>query len=223
MSTIEQLSRYGTNLPTRIMLPALPGMDLWAFLENSDFQRRTKRGLYRQDEVALIGHDTHLDTDYQLMRDIGCVGIRDAARWYLTNPARNQFDWQWMDRMVVAAEQHNLQLYIDLWHYGYPDWLDMMSSEAVDHFAEFARQISIRYSTIQYYCVCNEPSLLVEMGGRRGEWGPFLYDAEAVRRQVCKMIIRRPRQYWISGQTRFWYCPNPGMQPNSIRKITRRQ
>jgi hypothetical protein len=93
--------------------------------------------------------------------------------------------------MVPAADASGLKLYLDLWHYGYPDWLDIMSGEAVDHFAEFARQIALRYPTIQYYCVANEPSLFVELAGRRGRWRPFLrrQDATLLRRQVCKMII----------------------------------
>ncbi len=31
-------------------------MELWAFLENSNFQRRKAGGLYRQDEIKLIRH-----------------------------------------------------------------------------------------------------------------------------------------------------------------------
>src|SRR5437764_7357053 len=68
-------------LQPRPTINALQPMDLWAFLENSDFQRRKGPMLYRQDEVELIRHDKYLEVDYQLMVDIGCKGIRDAARW----------------------------------------------------------------------------------------------------------------------------------------------
>src|SRR5690606_17150569 len=143
-------------------------MQLWAFLENSDFQRRKGGALYRQDEVRLIRHDEFLETDYQLLADIGCVGVRDAARWYVSHPAPNRFDWTWIDRVVAAAEKYHLHLYLDLWHYGYPDWLDLMSDEAPYHFAEFARQIARRYPSLVYYCICNEPTLMVERAGKRG-------------------------------------------------------
>jgi hypothetical protein len=93
--------------------------------------------------------------------------------------------------VVAAAEKYSLKLYLDLWHYGYPDWLDILSHDAPLHFAEFARAIARRYPSLAYYCVCNEPSLLVEMGGRQGQWSPFLRqeDPSAFRRQVSKMII----------------------------------
>lgn len=172
-------------------IAAVKPLEFWAFLENSDFVRYKNGSLYRQDEVRLIRLDEFLETDYQLLAEAGCVGIRDAAWWYVTHPAPGTFDWTWLDRVVTAAEKYNLKLYLDLWHYGYPDWLDILSGDAITHFASFARQIAQRYPSLEYYCVCNEPSLLVEMGGRQGQWGPFLRaeDPSGFRRQVSKMII----------------------------------
>jgi GH35 family endo-1,4-beta-xylanase len=73
---------------------------------------------------------------------VGCIGVSDAARWYVSHPAEGQFDWTWPDQVVTAAEKHNPGLYPDLWHYGYPDWLVIMSADAPRHFAEFAREIA---------------------------------------------------------------------------------
>jgi len=172
-------------------LPLTQTLELWAFLENSDFVRYKNGSLYRQDEVRLIRHDEFLEVDYQLMASIGCTGVRDAAWWYVSHPSPDIFNWNWLDRVVSAAEKYHLKLYLDLWHYGYPDWLDILSPDAPMHFANFARQIARRYPSIQYYCVCNEPSLLVELGGKQGQWKPFLYedDPSAFRRQISKMII----------------------------------
>jgi hypothetical protein len=166
-------------------------LELWAFLENSDFQRRKGKQLYRHDEVKLIRHDEFLESDYQLLVDVGCIGVRDAARWYVTHPSAGKFDWTWLDRVVAAADKYQLKLYIDLWHYGYPDWLDLMSADAPQHFAEFARQIARRYPSLRHYCVSNEPSLLIHEGGRRGRWRPFLRRKNPVelRQQICRMII----------------------------------
>lgn len=170
----------------------IPPMELWAFLENSDFERFQQGSLYRQDEVALIHHDVRLEEDYALMNSIGCKGIRDAARWYLTHPAPHTFDWTWLDRVVQAAADANLVLYLDLWHYGYPTWMDIFAADAVDHFAEFAREIAKRYPSLVYYCVSNEPSLMVEFAGRLGRWRPFLrgnQNAKRLRQRICEMII----------------------------------
>src|SRR5690349_15795752 len=191
---IEPQPAFLTTPLNAEFVPAISGLkpiELWAFLENSDFVRRKGDALYRQDEVRLIRHDEFLDTDYRLLVEAGCVGVRDAAWWYVSHPAPGIFDWTWLDQVVAAAERHNLKLYLDLWHYGYPDWLDILSPEAPTHFADFARSIAQRYPSLTYYCVCNEPSLLVEMGGRQGQWGPFLQEENpsAFRRQVSRMII----------------------------------
>jgi hypothetical protein len=172
-------------------IPEVKPLELWAFLENSDFVRHKDDSLYRQDEVRLIRHDEFLEVDYRLLVEAGCVGVRDAAWWYVSHPAPGTFNWTWLDQMVAAAATYNLKLYLDLWHYGYPDWLDILSSDAPMHFADFARQIAQRYPSLEYYCVCNEPSLLVELAGRQGQWSPFLQEENpsAFRRQVSKMII----------------------------------
>ncbi len=177
--------------PVERVIPAVKPLELWAFLENSDFVRRRNDSLYRQDEVTLIRHDEFLEVDYQLMVSTGCLGVRDAARWYLSHPAPGTFDWTWLDSVVAAAEKYNLKLYLDLWHYGYPDWLDILSPDAPMHFADFARRIAQRYPSLEYYCVCNEPSLLIELAGRQGEWSPFLRDEDSsmFRRQVSRMVI----------------------------------
>jgi hypothetical protein len=128
-----------------------------------------------------------------MLAEIGCVGIRDAARWYVTHPAPHTFDWTWLDRVVAAAEKYNLKLYLDLWHYGYPDWLDLMAPDAPDHFAEFAREIARRYPTMTHWCIANEPSVLIDWGGRTGRWRPFLRgpkNEERLRLQICRCIIQ---------------------------------
>jgi hypothetical protein len=169
----------------------LAPMELWAFLENSDFVRLREGSLYRQDEVELIRHDQFLDDDFRLMAEIGCKGVRDAARWYKTHLAPTRFAWDWIDRVVETADKYNQHLYLDLWHYGYPDWLDILSPDAPKHFADFAAAIAERYPKLIHYCVCNEPSLLLELGGRQGVWQPFLRNSDATpfRQQICRMII----------------------------------
>ena len=179
------------NTPLVSGIPLVRPLELWAFLENSDFVRRKDESLYGQDEVRLIRHDEFLEADYQLLIEAGCIGVRDAAWWYISHPAPGIFNWTWLDRVVAAAEKYKLKLYLDLWHYGYPDWLDILSPDAPFHFADFARQIAQRYPSLEYYCVCNEPSLLIELAGRQGQWSPFLReeDPSAFRRQISKMII----------------------------------
>ena len=40
------------------------------------------------------------------------VGVRDAARWYVTHPAPHTFDWTWLDQVVAVAEKAGLTDYV---------------------------------------------------------------------------------------------------------------
>jgi hypothetical protein len=166
----------------------------------------------------LIRHDEFLEGDYRLLAESGFVGVRDAAWWYISHPAPNTFDWTWLDRVVMAAEKYNLKLYLDLWHYGYPDWLDILSPEAPLNFADFARSIAQRYPSLEYYCVCNEPTLLVEMGGRKGQWAPFLQEENpsAFRHQISRMIIEASKAILEVKPDAVLILPDPWHATDSI-------
>lgn len=170
-------------------------IEFWALVEDSDFERMKGDEVSRIDEIVLTQHDRLLDDDYRLMKAAGTVGVRDSARWYLTNPAPGVYNWEWLDRVVDAAQRHELKLYLDVWHYGYPDWLNLLDPDAPTHFADFTRQIALRYPDLPYWCICNEPSLVAEWSGSHGRWRPFLKneDRNPMRQQVCKMVIAGTR------------------------------
>jgi len=203
--------------------PTFNPIELWAFLENSDFQRKRNGAVVRWDEVHLTRHDERLDHDYQMLVDTGFVGVRDAARWYVTHPAPGQFDWTWLDQVVATAEKYKLSLYLDLWHYGYPDWLDLMSPDAPAHFAEFARQIAVRYPTLNHWCIANEPSVLIEWGGRNGHWRPFLSGPKGVdllRLQVCRCIIEASKAVLQVNPNALLILPEPWHAWKTRRRFT---
>jgi hypothetical protein len=190
-------------------------IEFWAFIENSDFERMKGDQLYRQDEIVLSQHDRLLEQDYGILKAAGTVGVRDAARWYVTNPAPGVYDWSWLDRVVDVAARHEMKLYLDLWHYGYPDWLDLMSADAPAYFADFARQIALRYPDLHYWCICNEPSLMVDWAGPVGKWRPFLKDADPtpLRQQICRMIIAATRAVLELRPDDLMVIPEPWFSP----------
>ena len=192
-------------------------IEFWAFIENSDFERYKGDQLYRQDEIVLSQHDRLLEDDYRILKAAGTVGVRDAARWYVTHPAPGVYDWTWLDRVVETAERHELKLYVDLWHYGYPDWLDLMSPDAPAHFADFARQIALRYPDLHYWCICNEPSLMVDWAGPVGKWRPFLKDPDPtpLRQQICRMIIEATRAVLELRPDDLMVIPEPWFAPDA--------
>ena len=52
--------------------PSFKAIEVWTFLENSDFQRDRNGEVVRWNEVHLTRHDERPDQDYKLLVDTGC-------------------------------------------------------------------------------------------------------------------------------------------------------
>lgn len=167
------------------------------FHENTDQSRRhllDKRRRESFDQVLEIGHDLHLEEDWEACRDIGAVMQRDAARWHITNPSKSRFDWDWMDRLVEVAGG---ELIIDYWHYGYPRWISLpafLSHEFVEYAGRFASMIASRYPEVSHHLPCNEARVGADQIDS-GVWRPYLrHRRDEVFAQMAKASIQMAHQ-----------------------------
>jgi hypothetical protein len=162
-------------------------LEFMAFHENTDQFRRRRGQIEFFDEVAETGHNLALEQDWMLCRTLlGCVRQRDAARWWLTNPAPGLFDWSWLDRLATIGGQ---ELILDYWHYGYPHWVDeatFLSQRFVEYAAAYAGAVARRYPQIIYHCPCNEIRVAADLMGSP-VWRPWLEGQRAV---VFEQITR---------------------------------
>jgi hypothetical protein len=93
----------------------------------------------RLDMTAAVEHDVDCSGDYRRLRDIGIVTARDGLRWHLIDHA-GQYDWSSWVPMLEAAREQGIQVIWDLFHYGWPDDIDIFSPAFVDRFARFCRE-----------------------------------------------------------------------------------
>ena len=89
--------------------------------ECSTHKRRDRR---RLDVLAATGHDCRAGEDYRLLAAHGMRTVRDAVRWHLVEPRRGRYDWSSLLPMVRAARDTGTQAIWDLFHNGYPNWVD---------------------------------------------------------------------------------------------------
>jgi hypothetical protein len=85
---IDPDSPFRTTPPDAVFVPAQPSikpMELWAFLENSDFVRRKRDTFYCQDEVRLIRHDEFSISYYKKERTLqapqSSLNLRSDGHW----------------------------------------------------------------------------------------------------------------------------------------------
>src|SRR5262245_31819842 len=87
------------------------------------FVPQTRRGERSLDEYELTQHYRHWSEDLGLAEESGASMVRWGIPWYRVNPARGRWDWSWLDRVVDRFAELELELIVDLMHYGTPTWL----------------------------------------------------------------------------------------------------
>jgi beta-glucosidase/6-phospho-beta-glucosidase/beta-galactosidase len=115
----------------------------------------------RLDMTAAVQHDRCCAADYRRLREVGIESVRDGVRWNLIDHG-GRYDWSSWIPMLQAARDEKVQVVWDLFHYGWPDGLDIFSPAFIDRFARFcgaAAQIFHDNSDeIAFYSPMNEIS-----------------------------------------------------------------
>lgn len=148
----------------------------------------------RVDVIAATKHDRFAEADYQRLLDFGIRTARDGARWHLIEQIPYQYDWSSVIKQVRAARKTELQVIWDLFHYGYPDDLDLLGAEFVDRFAAFAgkftEMLSSEGETKPLLCLTNEISFFAWAAGEAKIFYPFAKKCgDEMKRQLVRAAI----------------------------------
>lgn len=154
-----------------------------------------KRGDSRRiDVITGSRHDIFAAQDYALLADFGMLTARDGVRWHLVERRPYIYDFSSVERQIEAAERASVQVIWDLFHYGFPDDLDLMSEDFASRFAgftaAFTQLLSAKGISKPYLCLANEISFFAWIAGEVGGWFPFLrYRGDDVKRQLVGASI----------------------------------
>ena len=131
----------------------------------------------RLDLLASTRHDEFALQDYARLQDAGIRTARDGVRWHLIEKAQSRYDFSSLVPMLRAARRTQTQVIWDLFHYGWPDGLNIWGATFVDRFARFARATA---SVIRdesdgpiFITPVNEISFVAWGGGDAGFLNPF--------------------------------------------------
>lgn len=177
--------------------------------ESSTHRRRDGR---RLDVIAAVGHDRAAEADYRQLAAHGIRTVRDGLRWPLIETAPGRYDWSSVLPMLRAAGRSGTQVVWDLFHYGWPDGLDIWAPAFVDRLAGFAAAVArvVRDETpdIPFYVPVNEISFLSWGGGDVGYLNPFAHGrglelkVQLVRAAIGAMEAIRA----VEPRARFVHC-----------------
>ncbi len=141
------------------------------------FECATGFNMHRRwiDQVAATQHDRFVDEDYRLLRGAGIRAARDAIRWPLVD-RQGHYDFSTALPVLQAGRKHGVEIIYDLFHYGYPQDVDLFSDAFPGRFAEYchaaARFVSAHSGGPYYFTPLNEPSYFSWAAGEVGRFAP---------------------------------------------------
>ncbi|MBV9007800.1 MAG: beta-glucosidase [Verrucomicrobia bacterium] len=147
----------------------------------------------RLDLVCATRHDEFAESDYRLLREHGICTVREGLRWHLIEAQPRRFDFSSAAALIDAACKTHTQVIWDLWHYGWPDDIEIFSTEFVDRFARYARSAAELLSEnfpAPIVCPVNEISFFSWAGGEAGIFNPFAKNRGAeMKRQLVRASV----------------------------------
>jgi beta-glucosidase/6-phospho-beta-glucosidase/beta-galactosidase len=150
--------------------------------------------------VCATHHDQHADGDYRRLEEVGIYAAREAIRWPLVDRG-TRYDFSSVQPFLEASQKHGIEVIWDLFHYGYPQGLDLFSDEFPKRFADYcyaaARHVARRYERQCYFTPINEPSFFAWAGGEVGKFAPH----QCNRGTELKVALARAA---ISGINAIW-------------------
>ncbi len=143
------------------------------------FECSTHRNYKRKrlDVIAATRHDEFAEADYRRLLSVGMRTARDGVRWHLIEREPFRYDFSSALNQVRAARKTGIQIIWDLFHYGYPDDLDIFDKEFPHRFACFAdafiKFLLNENRETPFICPLNEISFFAWNAGEVGGFYPF--------------------------------------------------
>jgi len=163
------------------------------FLGGFECSTHRLRNGKRLDLVHATRHDEFAASDFKLLQQYGIFSVREGLRWHLIESQANRFDFSTTQTIIDAACETGTQIIWDLWHYGWPDDIDIFSPEFVTRFTKFAtaaaEQVSEKIDA-PLICPINEISFFSWAGGDGGIFNPFARDrGNELKRQLVRATV----------------------------------
>src|SRR4051794_34165724 len=89
------------------------------------------------DQVVATGHDRTVQQDYGELNRLGLHAARETIRWPLVDLGGGRYDFSTVEPFIEAAQDNDIEVIWDLFHYGYPQHLDIFSDDFLKRFADY--------------------------------------------------------------------------------------
>ena len=155
----------------------------------------------RLDCIASTRHDELARQDYERLQNLGIQTARDGVRWYLCEPRIGFYDWSSVLNQIRASRETGTQIIWDLFHYGWPDDLNIFSPLFVETFGRFAgafaRLLREEGEQSPIFAPVNEISFFAWGGGDAGFFNPYSHArGDDIKRNLVRSTIASIEAIW---------------------------
>ena len=155
----------------------------------------------RLDLINTTGHDRHVRADYERLRSLGIATARDAVRWHLVETSPYRYDFSSVLPMLQAARETGVQVIWDLFHYGWPEDIDIFQPQFVNRFRAFARAFAHVFAnetdSTPFIAPVNEISYFAWAAGDAGYLNPFaIHRSFELKVQLVRAAIAATDAIW---------------------------
>lgn len=149
----------------------------------------------RLDMVAATQHDRYVDRDYEAIVNLGICTVREGIRWHLIAKPSGELDFSSVRPILESARRHGIEVIWDVFHFGWPDWLDVFSHEWIDAFERlsegFARFLAAEGGIDPWIAPLNEISFVSWAAGDTAYLNPFETNrGHELKRQLVSAFVR---------------------------------
>jgi beta-glucosidase/6-phospho-beta-glucosidase/beta-galactosidase len=149
---------------------------------------------HRLDLINSTRHDEFAEADYSRLIELNIKTCRDGLRWHLIEPEPFSYDFSSLELQIAAAKKTGMEVVWDLFHYGYPDDLDIFSGHFIERFASYSR-IATEYIVSElgrpfFVCPVKEISFFSWIAGQVGRFYPCAKRSGGLlKRQLVRAAI----------------------------------
>jgi hypothetical protein len=168
------------------------------------FEGSTGYNLQHQwiDQVKATQHDRFVDQDYRRLRDVGILALREAVRWPLID-LQGRYDFSSVRPFLEAGQKYDLDIIYDLFHFGYPDYINLFEKDFPCRFADYchaaASYISRHSAGPYYFTPVNEPSFFSWAAGEAGLFAPYTRGrGEELKLRLIEAAIKGINAIWAA-------------------------
>ena len=148
----------------------------------------------RLNLLSATSHDRFAIRDYQSLKRLGISTVRTAVAWPVIEESAGIFDFSSVGQLFAAAKESEIEIILDVLHFGWPDHINVFSESFSKKFAAFSHQLA-RYLKrggleCKMFAPVNEISYLSWAGGEKAALAPHTTGrGEEMKRNLIRAAI----------------------------------